>query len=119
MPPLPAAVPLEVEVDLDTPRKEEPKAEEESFFDAIARRVRELLGSDRAAGGAPEQTEQTELERLRQERTCVECWVAPRAALVLSCSHLAMCRSCAEQQSNCPVCRRAYPRSAIRSVLWA
>lgn len=43
------------------------------------------------------------------ESTCVVCWNAPRAYLLLPCSHLCLCTGCADTRewTKCPLCRAA------------
>ena len=59
---------------------------------------------------------ESELEQLRlrteelegvldSEHTCVICTVSGRQILTEPCKHVCMCRTCAEQVDDCPVCR--------------
>ena len=43
----------------------------------------------------------------RDEKLCVVCQDAPKAALLLPCRHLCVCRACSAHTAleKCPVCR--------------
>jgi hypothetical protein len=127
VPPLVKALappPLTVDVDLDTPRKNEEPVEEESFFDALTRRMRHLFTSD--AGQTKEEegkaasveSEETELERLRKERACLVCSVARRNTVLRSCSHVAMCGECARKRKKCPICLEDYLWTSVQEIFF-
>ncbi|XP_031573603.1 mitochondrial ubiquitin ligase activator of NFKB 1-like [Actinia tenebrosa] len=42
--------------------------------------------------------------------TCVVCLDRPRNVVILDCGHICACRECAEQVTECPVCRRNIAR---------
>jgi E3 ubiquitin-protein ligase MUL1 len=42
--------------------------------------------------------------------TCVVCLDRPRDVVILDCGHICVCKLCAEQVTECPVCRRNIAR---------
>eukprot|EP00054_Salpingoeca_dolichothecata_P015050 m.85929 g.85929 ORF g.85929 m.85929 type:complete len:372 (+) comp21297_c0_seq2:35-1150(+) len=49
-------------------------------------------------------------EVIHDNTTCVICMSAPREVTVLECGHYCMCRSCGQQLTHCPICRRHVTR---------
>jgi len=46
-------------------------------------------------------------EMLREAAVCKICYDEPMTVLFRPCGHLLTCRSCAQQLSNCPICRQS------------
>ncbi|ELT99769.1 hypothetical protein CAPTEDRAFT_30490, partial [Capitella teleta] len=46
-----------------------------------------------------------ENEAMKESNTCKVCFDAEVNCVFLPCGHLVCCMSCAEQVSNCPLCR--------------
>jgi len=44
-------------------------------------------------------------EKLTADQDCVVCWVQPRSTLI-DCEHYICCYDCAQELTNCPLCRR-------------
>lgn len=47
-----------------------------------------------------------ELEKLKDERSCVVCLENPRSILFLPCKHLCVCAECKDSLDQCPLCRQ-------------
>eukprot|EP01135_Chromosphaera_perkinsii_P000122 Nk52_evm18s32 gene=Nk52_evmTU18s32 len=57
-----------------------------------------------------------EYENLERQTICVVCLSSERTVLLQNCSHFVLCKSCSQQISECPVCRKAVCPESILDV---
>ena len=83
--------------------KGEPGALENANMEALRELSRDVVEGVRRVTEVMANREDT-------ERMCVVCKITPRDTLLVPCNHLVACQECAQNVSECPICRKRIER---------